>query len=98
MLPTLAPPHCLFFFVLPAQTTIEFYRNKVRARRGKLNGRLAQNEYDLGRRRNWEAVFGRGRHWWSWAMPSCRVPDTDGTRFPTVYDPTMSGAGRHHLV
>ncbi len=46
-----------------SQTTIEFYRNRTREKRMKLNGRLSQNEYDLGRRRNWEAVFGKSTNW-----------------------------------
>ena len=54
----------------------------------KLHGRLSQNEYDLGRKRNFEAVFGRGQLWFGWLMPSRRRPDSDGTVFPTIYEPT----------
>jgi hypothetical protein len=59
-----------------------------------LNGRVLQNEFDLGRRRNWESVFGRSKYWFGWMMPSLRKPATDGTVFPTIYDPSIGSPSR----
>lgn len=41
------------------------------------------NEFDLGRRKNWHAVFGAGRYWFSWMLPSWAPPPGDGFEYPT---------------
>ena len=41
------------YLVLSAQTTIEFYGNRVKAYRARRRGEVWSNPYDCGMRRNW---------------------------------------------
>jgi hypothetical protein len=36
------------------------------------------NEFDHGSKRNWDLIFGKGRFFFSWALPSRRRPEGDG--------------------
>lgn len=86
------------YLVLSAQTTIEFYYNRSKAARmRKLHGQVWVNEHDLGRTRNWEAVFGKGRYWFSWLLPSRRKPPGDGIHFPTLRNTTVY-TNQNHIV
>ena len=46
------------------------------------------NKYDKGMIRNFEAIFGKGKYWFSWMLPHTNPPSSDG-RYMNVYD------GRH---
>lgn len=60
---------------------------------------LFVNEYDLGMRNNFQQVFGKGRFWFSWMLPTTRKPAGSGLRFPTCRD--LGGYGivgsEHHV-
>eukprot|EP00656_Telonema_subtile_P001870 TRINITY_DN10812_c0_g1_i2.p1 TRINITY_DN10812_c0_g1~~TRINITY_DN10812_c0_g1_i2.p1 ORF type:complete len:241 (-),score=40.15 TRINITY_DN10812_c0_g1_i2:212-934(-) len=71
------------YLVLSAQTTIEFYYNKFTSKGKRYRGELFLNEYDLGRTKNWHAVFGAGRYYWSWMLPSLQPPPGDGFIYTT---------------
>lgn len=47
------------YLTLSAQTTIEFYGNRVKSFRARRRGEVWHNPYDLGMRKNWEQVFGK---------------------------------------
>lgn len=80
------------------QTTIEFYYNRSKASRmRKLHGQVWVNEHDLGRTRNWQAVFGKGKYWFSWALPSWRKPPGDGITFPTLSNSVVY-TNQSHIV
>jgi len=74
------------YLVLSAQTTIEFYFNKFSGKGKRHRGELFMNQYDLGRTKNWHAVFGVGAYWWSWALPSLASPPGDGIEYMTRSD------------
>lgn len=71
------------YLILSAQTTIEFYFNKFSGKARKHRGEVFLNEFDLGRRKNWHAVFGAGKYWFSWMLPSWAPPPGDGFDYPT---------------
>lgn len=71
------------YLILSSQTTIEFYFNKFSGKARKHRGEIFLNEYDLGRRKNWHQVFGPGRYWFSWMLPSWASPPGDGFEYPT---------------
>jgi len=75
------------YLVATAQTTIDFYGNRLKKREAKAEGRVWVNEHDLGWRRNWQATFDeRGRFWWlMWASPRIRPHSGDGCSFETLY-------------
>jgi len=86
------------YLVLSAQTTIEFYGNRSKSRKMRHHGRVFINKFDLGRTRNFQAIFGRGRFWFSWMLPSRRKPEGDGITWRTVhsaYDDAREGG---HMV
>ena len=86
------------YLVLSAQTTIEFYFNRSKANRmWKLHGETWLNQYDLGRRRNFEAVFGKQKYWFSWLLPSWRKPDGDGITFQTIRNVEVY-SNQNHIV
>jgi len=74
------------YLVLSAQTTIEFYYNKFTNKRVTYHGESFVNPYDLGRTKNWHAVFGVGAYYWSWMMPSLATPPGDGFTYMTRSD------------
>jgi len=71
------------YLILTAQTTIEFYFNKFSGRARRHRAELFLNEFDLGRRKNWHAVFGARKYWFSWMLPSWAPPPGDGFEYPT---------------
>lgn len=71
------------YLILSAQTTIEFYYNKFSSKARKYRGEVFLNEFDLGRRKNWHAVFGNGRYSFSWMLPNLAPPPGDGFEYPT---------------
>jgi len=71
------------YLIISAQTTIEFYFNKFSGRARKHRGEVFLNEFDLGRRKNWHGVFGAGKYWFSWMLPSLAAPPGDGFEYPT---------------
>lgn len=78
---------------LRLQTTIEYYANRAAAaeRVSSVRGSLWRNPYDLGARRNWDAVFGPivGTDWMRplvWLLPRLRPPLGNGVDFATNHD------------
>jgi len=71
------------YLILSAQTTIEFYYNKFSGRARRHRAELFLNEFDLGRRKNWHAVFGAGKYSFSWMLPSWSPPPGDGFEYST---------------
>lgn len=74
------------YLVLSAQTTIEFYYNKFTNKGKQYRGEMFVNPFDLGRTKNWHAVFGVGAYHWSWLMPSLALPPGDGFTYMTRSD------------
>jgi len=74
------------YLVLTNQTTIEFHDNMRKKREGRASGKGYRNPWDLGRRRNFQQVFGpntfcRGR----WLLPYMALPPPgNGMQFPTL--------------
>jgi len=74
------------YLVITNQTTIEFHSNSSSKDKAKRKGELFRNPYDLGRRRNFQEVFGpndflRGL----WLLPfAARRPPGDGLSFPCL--------------
>jgi hypothetical protein len=46
------------YLTLSAQTTIEFYGNRVKSFRARRRGEVWSNPYDQGMKKNWQHVFG----------------------------------------
>lgn len=76
--------------VLRNETTIEFHFNRADAcgSRGMVAGCCAPSMslYDLGVRRNLQAVFGPFRSAWACLLPSVEPLPTSGMEYPTVRD------------
>jgi palmitoyltransferase len=72
------------YLILTNQTTIELYHNRRLSRSAKARGEIHHNPYDLGRKKNFDAVFGVGRYWFSWLLPG--RPPGDGLSFPTRHE------------
>eukprot|EP00899_Mesostigma_viride_P015301 jgi/Mesvir1/23772/Mv10598-RA.2 len=75
------------YLVLTAQTTVEFYCNRVRIADARAKNETWVNRYDLGWARNWQEVFVVvGLRWWwlRWMLPSWHRQKGDGCVFPTV--------------
>jgi len=70
------------YLIITAQTTLEFHFNTFGPRRKK------QNIYNLGARKNWHAVFGNGKYFFSWALPSWKPPPGDGFEYETISELT----------
>jgi len=74
------------YLVITNQTTIEFHSNSVSKDKAKRKGELWRNPYDLGRRRNFQEVFGpndfcRGL----WLVPYiAKRPLGDGLTFASM--------------
>lgn len=74
------------YLVLTNQTTIEFQLNLARRREYRKSGEYFRNPYDVGRTRNFMAVFGPNPFWsfW-WLFPfKSQGPSGDGQQFPTL--------------
>lgn len=74
------------FLVLTNQTTIEFHGNMLKKSSAKSRGEYYRNPYDLGRRRNFQQVFGPGRFWrFAWALPYIAPPPLgNGLSWPST--------------
>lgn len=70
--------HC--YLAGTGQTTIEFYQSKIEA----LGKAKKFNDFDLGRAKNWENIFGKSKYPLGWTMPSFQPPKGDGMNWPTV--------------
>jgi len=74
------------YLVLTNQTTIEFRANMGNRERARGRGELWRNPYDLGRRRNFQQVFGTddfGKL--RWLLPCmAKLAAGDGTSFPSL--------------
>jgi len=68
------------YLVSSNQTSIEYLGNRVSASRMQHRGLVFRNPYDLGWKRNWEAVFGSGP-WYTWLLPKYALPPGDGRTF-----------------
>jgi palmitoyltransferase len=75
------------FLIATAQTTVEFYHNRVLARRSTLTGHVFRNPFDLGLRRNWDVIFGPSSFLLSWALPTAPGPVGNGVQWPTLRIP-----------
>jgi len=71
------------FLIHTGQSTVEFYRRKVRLWEWHRGERGALNPYDLGPQRNWVRVFGDSSFPLHWARPSLRKPPGDGLQWAT---------------
>lgn len=72
------------YLVMSAQTTIEFYKNRSRRGARVHRGEVFVNEFDMGRRKNWQSVFGPQRAFLSWTLPTTRRRDGDGETWGLV--------------
>jgi palmitoyltransferase len=72
-----------FYLVLTNQTTIEFQLNLLHRREARKNGEFFRNPYDMGRRRNFQQVFGPNPFcYFRWMMPYIAAPPTgDGMTY-----------------
>ena len=78
------------YLVLNAQTTIEYYKSRAKRLGARsAHGEVYVNEYDLGRRKNWQSVFGPAKYPFSWAMPTTRRRDGDGITWKTLRTPLV---------
>jgi len=71
---------------LTNQTTVEWHGNRMKAKEAKANGEIYWNEYNLGRRRNLQQIFGPFRQWWQILIPSFGQLDSNGHAFPTMME------------
>jgi palmitoyltransferase len=74
------------FLILTGQTTIEFYDNMVKSRKARISGEVYVSEYDCGRQRNFQEVFGPSRFFFSFLLPSTTRPISDGISYPSRFD------------
>jgi len=74
------------YLVLTNQTTIEFQMNFALRRKARKSGEYYRNPYDMGRRRNFQQVFGPNPFCrFRWLMPYLAVPPAgDGIVFPSL--------------
>lgn len=86
------------YLVLSGQTTIEFYGNRSQARKMRHRGAMFINPYDYGRTENFRHIFGKGRFWFSWMLPSWRKPPGDGMRFPKTGASAADYDNESHVV
>eukprot|EP00164_Ancoracysta_twista_P002345 GFYU01003099.1.p1 GENE.GFYU01003099.1~~GFYU01003099.1.p1 ORF type:complete len:345 (-),score=53.47 GFYU01003099.1:187-1221(-) len=83
------------YLTLTGQTTIEFYYNRFRKKEAAARGQYYENPYDLGYKRNFEDVFGRGSLWFGWLMLSAAKPLGDGMHWRTIHDEANTYLQRH---
>lgn len=74
------------YLVLTNQTTIEFQLNLINKREARRNGEYFRNPYDMGRRRNFQSVFGPSAFCsFKWLMPYiAQAPSGDGMTFTSI--------------
>jgi len=84
------------YLVFTAQTTIEVYYNRNKARHAHMRGETYHNEYDLGFVKNWQIFFGPSKLWF---MPTQKPPPGDGMVYMTRTEHTKKiGNVNHHFV
>lgn len=83
------------YLVFTAQTTIEFYYNRNKAKHAHLRGEIYHNEYDLGYEKNWKIFFGSTK---SWFLPSRKPPPGDGIVYLTRGEHIKQLGVNHHFV
>ena len=71
---------------LSNQTTVEWHGNKMREKEARNRGDIFWNQYNLGRRRNLQQIFGPFRQWWQILLPSMSPLDSNGHAFPTMME------------
>jgi len=71
------------YLILSNQTTIELYYNRKQVRMARARGEIYRNPYDLGRKKNFQAVFGVGKYYFSWLLLG-RSPG-DGMHFESRF-------------
>jgi len=71
------------YLVVSGQTTIEFYYNKFMQAKSKSRGEVFYNEYDIGKRINFDIFFGTHGSWYAWMFPSVLSPPGDGADYLT---------------
>ena len=72
------------YLTLSAQTTIEFYGNRVKSFRARRRGEVWSNPYDQGMRRNWEQVSKPAQHSSCIAEGAFAVAQVFGTMHPLL--------------
>ena len=72
------------YLTLSAQTTIEFYGNRVKSFRARRRGEVWSNPYDQGMRRNWEQVSKPAQHSLCIAEGAFAVAQVFGTMHPLL--------------
>ena len=72
------------YLTLSAQTTIEFYGNRVKSFRARRRGEVWSNPYDQGMRRNWEQVSKPAQHSSRIAEGAFAVAQVFGTMHPLL--------------
>eukprot|EP00924_Labyrinthula_sp_SR-Ha-C_P001092 snap_masked-scaffold_7-processed-gene-13.32-mRNA-1 protein AED:0.67 eAED:0.67 QI:0/0/0/1/1/1/2/0/101 len=68
---------------MTGQTTIEFYSYKRKAK-NIFGNKNVFNDYDLGVKKNWELIFGKGKYSFSWLLPNLNKPLGDGIHWMDV--------------
>jgi palmitoyltransferase len=81
------------YLILTNSTTIEFLQSRGGGgQKHRSRGRFRRNPYDLGRSRNWQAVFGENSSFWTfkWAISplhkGIRFDPQNDKIFPTIGD------------
>lgn len=77
------------YLVATNQTTIEFYVNRMHAKKLRTQGQVFRNPHDLGVARNWEMTLGSHPLSVGWLMPSLQAPQGNGVEYPTVFEPDI---------
>lgn len=74
------------YLVLTNQSTIEFQLNLLKRKEARKNGEYFRNPYDMGRRRNFQSVFGPNAFCrFVWMMPYlAQPPSGDGLVFSSL--------------
>merc|ERR1719253_2007384 len=74
------------YLLLTNQTTIEFQMNLSKRREARSQGEYFRNPYDMGRRRNFQQVFGPSSFCsFLWLMPYfSEAPSGDGLSFNSI--------------
>eukprot|EP01094_Clydonella_sp_ATCC50884_P000261 TRINITY_DN10209_c0_g1_i1.p1 TRINITY_DN10209_c0_g1~~TRINITY_DN10209_c0_g1_i1.p1 ORF type:complete len:337 (-),score=58.67 TRINITY_DN10209_c0_g1_i1:496-1506(-) len=66
------------YLVASAQTTIEFYNNRVTASHLRETGVTFRNPHDHGLHKNFDNVFGPNSLWWRWLLPNSQPCNGNG--------------------
>lgn len=75
------------------ETSIEAHINAKETKRMATKGRIYQNPYDFGPKKNFQLFLGlvNGRSFWRhFLFPSTHKPEGDGTVFETIHSQTSN--------